>query len=249
MPAMEDLAPLGRAVRQARLVSGLTLKDLAARSSLSVRYLSDLERGRGNISIGRLMKVARALGVRLNDLVAVLDAPNRARIVALVGLRGAGKTTVGRRVAEVLGYDFVELDERIETAAGLPLSQIFEIHGEDYYRRLEREVLEGLLAETGRGVVLTTGGGIVTAPQTWTILKARTLTAWLQAHPEDHYQRVMAQGDLRPMKNRPSAMAELRALLEIRGPLYAEAELHLHTSTLPIDGLVQSLSAQIRPCE
>ncbi len=246
---MEDLAPLGQAVRRARLGSGLTLKDLAARSSLSVRFLSDLERGKGNISIGRLMQVARALGVRLKDLVAVLDAPNRARIVALVGLRGAGKTTVGRGVAEVLDYDFVELDERIETAAGLPLSQIFEIHGEDYYRRLEREVLEGLLQEPGRGVILTTGGGIVTATQTWSILKARTLTAWLQAHPEDHYQRVMAQGDLRPMKNRPSAMAELRALLEIRGPLYAEAELHVHTSMLPVDALVQSLSAQIRPCE
>lgn len=244
---MNELAPLGTAVRRARQAEGLTLKSLAERSGLSPRFLSDLELGKGNISIGRLMQVGRALKVPVSELVAPLDvnAPGPP-VLALVGLRGAGKTTVGRRVARALDFDFVELDEAVEAAAGLPLSQIFEMHGEEYYRRLELEVLQQILHDAVRGTVLTTGGGLVTAPQTWGLLKARAQTVWLQADPEEHYQRVMDQGDLRPMENRPSAMAELRALLALRGPLYAQAELRLHTSKLGMDLLVQTLCEQVR---
>ncbi len=243
---MSDLEPLGSAVRRARQAEGLTLKGLAERSGLSARFLSDLELGKGNISIGRLMQVGRALNTRLSDLVAPLDSEAEAPpVLALVGLRGAGKTTVGKAVAQALGFDFVELDEAVEAAAGLPLSQIFEMHGEAYYRRLEREVLQQVLDRAGRGTVLTTGGGLVTAPETWAMLKARTKTVWLQAFPEDHYQRVMDQGDLRPMANRPSAMAELRALLTVRRPLYAQAELRVHTSKVSLQSVVDSLCAQV----
>lgn len=240
---MVELAPLGDAVRRARQSEGLTIRALSARCGLSSRFLSDLEHGKGNISIARLLQVGRALNVPITELVAPLEAPPRRAVIALVGLRGAGKSTVGRRAADALGLEFVELDERIEAAAGLPLAQIFEIHGEAYYRRLEREVLEGLLESRGPDLVLATGGGIVTAPQTWALLETRARTVWLRARPEEHYQRVMDQGDLRPMENRPSAMAELRALLEARAPLYAEAELHIDTSALGVDGAVEALCA------
>lgn len=247
---MDELAPLGAAVRRARQAEGLTLRALSERSGLSSRFLSDLEHGKGNISIGRLLQVGRALNVRVSELVSSLDAPPpRAPVLSLVGLRGAGKSTAGKLAAERAGIDFVELDERIEAAAGLPLSQIFEIHGEAYYRRLEREVLVHLLETATSGLVLATGGGIVTSPETWSLLKLRTRTVWLEADPEAHYQRVMDQGDLRPMENRPSAMAELRALLTARAPLYAESETRLHTGALGLEGTVAALRHQLDLCE
>lgn len=242
---MEELAPLGAAVRRARQHRGLTLRALSERSGLSSRFLSDLEHGKGNISIGRLMQVGRALEVRVSELVASLDAPPVAPVLALVGLRGAGKSTAGRLAAEAAGAEFVELDERIEEAAGLPLSQIFEMHGEAYYRRLERDVLATILDGAQAPLVLATGGGIVTAPETWALLKARAHTIWLEAEPEAHYQRVMEQGDLRPMENRPSAMNELHALLEARAPLYAESDARLHTGELGLDGTVAALQQQL----
>ena len=122
---VEELAPLGAAVRRARQAEGLTLRGLSERSGLSPRFLSDLEHGKGNISIGRLLQVGRALRVPIRDLVAPLDEAPRPPVLTLVGLRGAGKSTVGHRTAEALGWNFVELDERIEAAAGLPLCQSF----------------------------------------------------------------------------------------------------------------------------
>ena len=242
---MDGLEPLGQAIRRARLEAGLTIKTLAERSGLSPRFLSDLEKGRGNISIGRLWAVGRALDRPLAELVAPLDAVGRRRHgrapVALVGLRGAGKSTIGRRASERLELPFVELDAQVETAAGLPLGQLFEIHGESYYRRLEREALHRFLETETNGALLATGGGIVTDPDTWATLRARTLTIWLRAEAEDHYRRVMEQGDLRPMKNRPGAMAELRALLAARTPLYAQSQVVVETSILGLDRAVEAV--------
>jgi len=248
MPAA--LAPLGDSVRRRRREQGLTLSDLAARSGLSARFLSDLERGRGNISIARLMAVAGALEVPLSELVEPLDAAEERRIgrptgpIALVGLRGAGKSSVGKRVAEELELGFVELDREVESAAGLPLSQIFEIHGDAYYRRLEREVLARVL-EKARPRVIAAGGGVVTDGRSWSLLKRRAFTVWLEATPEDHYRRVMAQGDLRPMANRPAAMAELRAILSARRKYYAEADLRVDTSALGFEGSVAEIVRRV----
>jgi len=237
--------PLGEAIRTARQQAGLTIKMLAARSGLSPRFLSDLEKGRGNISIGRLWSVGRALDRPLAELVAPLDASMRSRNgrppVALIGLRGAGKSTIGRRVSERLNRPFVELDGQIESAAGLPLSQVFEMHGETYYRRLERDALDRFLRTQSEGALLATGGGIVTDPDSWAMLRTQAITIWLRAEPEDHYRRVMEQGDLRPMKNRPGAMAELRALLASRNPLYAQAQIVIETSQLGLDGSIEAV--------
>jgi XRE family transcriptional regulator, aerobic/anaerobic benzoate catabolism transcriptional regulator len=241
----QELAALGGAVRRARLSRALTLKTLAERAGLSERFLSDLERGRGNISIGRLVEVARALEVPVASLVRVFDArdaPDPARNkIALVGLRGAGKSTIGPRVAAALDAAFIELDERIEATAGMPLQQIFEIYGDGYFRRLEREVLAAVLGAEDGGVVIATGGGIVMDPESWRLLKRTTRTVWLKAKPEEHFRRVAAQGDTRPMRNRPEAMDELRALLASRAPLYAEADDTIDTSELGIERSVERL--------
>lgn len=245
-----DLSGLGAEVRRQRQARGLTLRGLAEASGLSERFVSDLERGVGNISIARLVEVSVALDVPVAQLVAPLDrARSEARVgrrvIALVGLRGAGKSTLGARAAERLGYRFAELDQAVEARAGLPLGQIFEIHGEGYYRRVERDALLELIGalegSRARGLVIATGGGIVGDDKSWALLAKRTRTVWLMARPEDHYARVMAQGDLRPMKNRPTAMAELRALLTARAPRYAEAEHTVDTSALGLEASVEDI--------
>jgi XRE family transcriptional regulator, aerobic/anaerobic benzoate catabolism transcriptional regulator len=236
--SVHELEPLGESVRRARLARALTLKDLAERAGLSERFLSDLERGKGNISIARLWAVARALDTKLSELVAPLDQVPTLSKVALIGLRGAGKSTIGKKAAAKLGVPFVELDERIEQAAGMPLVQIFEIYGDGYFRKLEREVLSTIIRDIDGSAIIATGGGIVMDPESWRLLKRSTRTLWLKAKPEEHLKRVIAQGDTRPMQNRPSAMSELRALLAARAPLYREADETIDTSSLGVAGAV-----------
>jgi XRE family aerobic/anaerobic benzoate catabolism transcriptional regulator len=231
-------AELGRRVRARREAAGLSQRALADRADLSLRFLADVEAGHGNISIGRLADLADALMVPLSTLVAgEEDASSQERVLALLGLRGAGKSTVGRALAAQLGRDFIELDEAIERRAGLRLAEIFEIHGEAYYRRIEREVLRELLA-SGRALVIAAGGGLVTDAESWGLLRRGAHTIWLRARPEDHWSRVIAQGDARPMADRPRAMAELRAILDARAPLYAQAERTIDTADRDVASLV-----------
>jgi len=233
------LIAIGRRVKQLREQHGLTQKALAERAGLSLRFLSEVEGGSGNISVVRLADLAHALGVSTGQLLPEDGAPPMR--VALLGLRGAGKSSVGRSLARLLQVDFVELDEEIERTAGLRLSEIFELHGEAHYRRLEREVLQRLLGEP-RPFVLATGGGLVSDAESWALLRRNARTVWLRATPEEHWTRVLAQGDARPMADRPRAMSELRALLKSRSPLYSEAELTAVTS----DRSVSAIATQLR---
>jgi XRE family aerobic/anaerobic benzoate catabolism transcriptional regulator len=170
----------------------------------------------------------------------------RGRIVALLGLRGAGKSTVGTLLARTLEVPLYELDALIEEAAGLSLAEIFALHGEAYYRRLERETLAAFLART-REAVLATGGSIVTDPETFGLLRRRCATVWLRASPEDHWNRVLRQGDQRPMAEKPHAMAELRALLAARARLYAEADHAVDTTGTTLAGVVAETLRRLGP--
>jgi XRE family transcriptional regulator, aerobic/anaerobic benzoate catabolism transcriptional regulator len=151
------------------------------------------------------------------------------RYVALIGLRGAGKSTIGPLLARKLKTDFVEIDALIEQAAGLSLGEIFMLHGEEYYRRLERQELAKLFARSS-GCVLAPGGSMVTDPVSWEIVKQRCFTVWLHATPQEFMRRMKRQGDTRPMKGSPSAMIELKAILARREPLYAEARCIVRTT-------------------
>ena len=238
------LLALGRRARAARVDRGWTIREVAERSGVSARFLVQLESGVGNISIRRLDDVARALGTTPAALLAE-TTPAAKPVVALLGLRGAGKTTVGRRLAARLRVPFVELDGLIEQAADLSLAEVFALHGEEYYRRLEREVLEDVLRD-GAPLVLATGGGLVASAETYELLQRRAITVWLRARPDDHWNRVVRQGDRRPMANHPQAMADLRALLDTREPLYARADHAIETSGAPVQKVVQELYRVIR---
>lgn len=153
----------------------------------------------------------------------------RRRRIALIGLRGGGKSTLGRLLAAKLNVPFIELDREIERRSGASLSEIFDMFGQDTFRRAEREALEEVLRQH-RHFVMATSGSIVTDPGTMELLLSSCFTVWVRAEPEDHMRRVMEQGDMRPMANSARAMQDLIAILKSREPLYAKAEASLTTT-------------------
>jgi len=152
-----------------------------------------------------------------------------AKPVALVGLRGAGKSTLGAKLAATLNVPFVELDREVEKEAGAPLAEVFAMYGQDAFRRFERRALERVLSEHPRAVIAT-GGSLVTDPGTYELLLERCRCVWLKASAQEHMSRVLAQGDVRPFKGRSAALDEIRKLLADRERLYGRASAAVDTS-------------------
>jgi XRE family aerobic/anaerobic benzoate catabolism transcriptional regulator len=154
---------------------------------------------------------------------------DRSRRIALIGLRGGGKSTLGPLAAQALGVPFIELDREIERRAGASLSEIFDMFGQQTFRRAEREALEDVLTKHP-AFVMATSGSIVTEAATLERLLSSCLTVWVKAEPAEHMQRVMSQGDMRPMAGSPRAMADLNSILDSRKPLYAKADITVTTT-------------------
>jgi XRE family aerobic/anaerobic benzoate catabolism transcriptional regulator len=172
-----------------------------------------------------------------------LNATRSSRI-ALIGLRGAGKSTIGLLLAEHLGIPFVELDREVEREVGMTLAAVFDLYGQAGFRRLERKALDRVVADNPK-MVLAIGGGLVSDAASYEQLLATCFTVWLRATPAEHMQRVIAQGDMRPMADNRESMADLRRILSGREPLYGKADLQLVTSDRTPGQCVALLAAQL----
>ncbi|MEM9638039.1 MAG: helix-turn-helix transcriptional regulator [Pseudomonadota bacterium] len=260
-------------VRELRKTQGLPRRVLSEMSGVSPRYLAQLEAGEGNISITLLDRIANALDVRVESLLAedvprsrdadriadlYRNAPDevqqrvrgllapqnpaalRAGRICLIGLRGAGKSTLGKLAGEALGVPFVELNREIETHTGMPLSEVMAFYGQDGYRALEAEAVARAVAKHDE-MVLAVAGGLVAEEATYLQVLERFHTVWLRTSPAEHMQRVRAQGDLRPMRGNPAAMQQLRSLLSARTPLYERAEVQINTSNKTVSSSLNDL--------
>jgi XRE family transcriptional regulator, aerobic/anaerobic benzoate catabolism transcriptional regulator len=164
--------------------------------------------------------------------------------IALIGLRGAGKSTLGARLAAQRNVPFIELDHEIEKDTGMPLSEIFSLYGQSGYRAIEKRTLERVLRACDRAVI-SVGGGIVSETETYDYLLAHCYTVWLKAQPEEHMSRVIAQGDFRAMAGSDRAMEDLRGILESREPLYRKADTTVDTSEESVDESFSKLEAAL----
>lgn len=273
------LRALGERIRGERARRGMSRKLLARHAGISERYVTQLESGKGNVSILLLRQIAAALSLplsrvledespsaemtllhqflarlspaQLSDAYASLaasfaadSAASRGQRIALVGLRGAGKTTIGRHVANEVGVPFFELDREIEQVSGLSLAPILELYGQQAYRRYEIQALQGLLRVHPQFVVAT-GGSIVSEPATYELLLRSCFTVWVRTTPEEHMARVIAQGDQRPMAGSEQAMDDLRRILQEREPLYARADATIDTTGISEDQAVAQLITSV----
>lgn len=267
------LSALGARIRAARASRGWSQRELGSRSGISLRFLGQLEGGRANVSVARLVEIAEALELSLVSLLAGLGpigddadrlaaslegldatrrlallasvAPPRPDKLALVGLRGAGKSTVGALAAERLGCSLVVLDDAVRQRSGLSLADLFELHGPGGYHRLCRELL-GEVVHLPGPVILEIGGSVVADAEAWALLERHTTVVWLQATATAHLERVAAQGDTRPMEGHPDAVERLRAILAEREPLYRRADQAVDTVALGLEGSVAAVVAACR---
>jgi XRE family aerobic/anaerobic benzoate catabolism transcriptional regulator len=229
-------------------ISVLLLERVATSLGLKVEdVLSDF--GPLSEDTQRVARLYQGSSAEMQGRVRGLLAPQnqtamRAQRVCLVGLRGAGKSTLGRRAAQALRIPFVELKSEIENRVGMPVSEIMALYGQDGYRGFEAEAIEAVIQQHER-VILSVGGGIVAETETFTDLLSRFHTIWIRTSPAEHMERVRAQGDLRPMEGNPQAMDQLKALLGAREPLYGRAQAQVDTSNRPEQSSVNDVLTTI----
>ncbi len=164
----------------------------------------------------------------------------RAGRIGLIGLRGAGKSTLGKLAGDALGLPFVELNKEIEAASDMPVSEVMALYGQEGYRELEAEALERVGAKHDK-MILAVAGGIVAESTTYALLLQRFHTIWVHTSPSEYMQRVRAQGDVRPMEGNPAAMTQLKNLLDTRTPLYERADAQINTSNRPVKASLKDL--------
>ena len=229
-------------LRQLARALGSTIAELVGEDSLSTPEWSvvrELLRGRDEATLTRARRtLSQVLGHPAAD-------PARNDRIALTGLRGAGKSTLGRMLAEDLALPFVELDRIIERIAGCDVGEIHSLYGAAAFRRYEMRALEEIIAANPRAVIAT-GGGLVTEPSTYDLLLARCFTVWLRATPDEHMKRVVAQGDLRPMAGNAEAMEDLKRILVGREAAYAKADVTFETSGRPLAETYLALRETLR---
>jgi XRE family transcriptional regulator, aerobic/anaerobic benzoate catabolism transcriptional regulator len=259
------LVALGQRVRALRQKAGMTRKALSLATRISERHLANLESGMGNVSVLILVDLAKAFDLSVAGLLqegtaAVQITSNkgvarssasvtRYQRIALIGLRGAGKSTLGALLAKDLGYRFVEISREIERLAGSNLPEIYNLYGDAGYRRFERQAIREMVS-LKEPVVIATPGGVVADNDTFDFILHQCTTVWLQAKPLDHLSRVRLQGDNRPMAatrtTQRAAIDDLKSILQAREPHYARATIAFDTSAHDLRTCQQLLKQQLQ---
>jgi len=227
-------------LRQIARAMGLPLADLVREEPEGPVELTLLIQTLGRLQPPELSQ-ARKL---LTDTFGTVVESERRQRIALIGLRGAGKSTLGARLAKTKNVPFIELDREVERESGTTLSEVFVLYGQSAYRRYERRALENVIEHHHRAVIAT-GGSIVTEPATFDLLLSACFTVWLTAAPEEHMGRVVAQGDYRPMAENDEAMDDLRRILASRNALYAKADATVDTAGKTVDQCLRELTAAV----
>ncbi len=187
----------------------------------------------------------RRVRLSIDEMLGASGGQTRNQRVALIGLRGAGKSTLGQRLADDLGYTFVEVNREIEKLAGCSVNEIQALYGMNAYRRYEKRALEAVIQANPQAVIATPGG-MVSDVATFNLLLSACTTVWLKAEPEDHMQRVIAQGDMRPMASSKEAMEDLKQILKGRAAFYSKADVTINTSAQDEGATFELLSAQVK---
>ncbi len=265
------IALIGQRIGEQRKRQKLSRRALSELSGLSQRYLVQLENGTGNISIGRLYHLARALQCPIEhflqnnhahssiDLLYAAaseqqqaavrkilnNVPVQHKRICVIGLRGAGKSTLGKLAADQLSLPFRELNSEIESLSAMPVEEMMALYGQEGYRRMEQRALSQI-ADNTRSILLAAAGGVVSDSETFEFLLQHFHTIWLKASPAEHMQRVIDQGDYRPMAGNPDAMQELEAILTRRESRYARAHRTVDTTARSEDESTADLVDAIR---
>ena len=187
----------------------------------------------------------RRVRLSIDDMLGASGGQTRNQRVALIGLRGAGKSTLGQRLADDLGYPFVEVNREIEKLAGCSVNEIQALYGMNAYRRYEKRALEAVI-QANQQSIIATPGGMVSDVATFNLLLSACTTVWLKAEPEDHMQRVIAQGDMRPMASSKEAMEDLKQILKGRAAFYSKADVTINTSAQDEAATFELLSTQVK---
>ena len=246
-PALAELTRrIGSHVRTLRRARGLSRRMLSEISGVSERYLAQLETGNGNVTVGILHRLSLVFGCAVEDLVAGGARPNteKGHRLALLGVRGGGKTTLGAALSAARGVPFIEMSSQIETVSGMDVGEVISLYGQEGFRRYEEEAIASIIEDHDR-VVIAVGGGIVEAAANYNLLLRHFHTIWVKASPGDHIGRVRAQGDERPMAGFAAAEEHLSNMLEQRAAEFSRADLVINTGGVGPDRSVAELQELI----
>ena len=246
-PALAELTRrIGCHVKTLRRERSLSRRVLSEISGVSERYLAQLETGNGNVTVGILHRLSLVFGCAVEDLVAGGTRPNaeKGHRLALLGVRGGGKTTLGAAISAEHGVPFIEMSSQIETVSGMDVGEVISLYGQEGFRRYEEEAIASIIEDYDR-VVLAVGGGIVEAAANYDLLLRHFHTIWVKASSAEHIGRVRAQGDERPMAGFAAAEEHLSNMLDQREADFSRADLVISTSGVSADTSVVELQKLI----
>ena len=245
--ALVDLARrIGFHVRSLRRANGLSRRTLSENSGVSERYLAKLEAGDGNVSVGILYRLSLVFGCAVEALVAggKFAKSEKSYRIALVGVRGGGKTTLGKAISSALGVDFIEISKQIAAVSGVAVREMISLYGQEGFRRYEKDAIATIIKGQDK-VITAVGSGIVETPENYGFLLRHFHTVWIKASPAEHIERVQNQGDDRPMLGFDAAEEHLRNMLDRRESEFSRMDFELSTEGVELSQSILDLKAII----